>query len=200
MPAAGGDLFADLGGGTFDGQDPEVIRAMLAQSQKFATAVNETTWEDLRRTFADGIGNGESLPQLQERIEATFRQYMSEPGADADELAAKISRSEMIARTETTRAWNKGSLEAARQNPNVGQKQWVAANDARTRPEHSAAHGQTVDKDEDFEVGGESCEGPGDPNLSAEQSINCRCTVRYVTGAFVDKPLAQFDDKGNLIP
>jgi hypothetical protein len=31
-------------------------------------------------------------------------------------------------------------------------------------------------------------------------TCNCRCTVRYVTGAFVDKPLAQFDDKGNLIP
>lgn len=205
VTAAGGDLFADMGGGEFDGDDPEVVRAMMAQSQKFATEVTETTWADLQRTISQGMGEGESLPLLQRRIEDTFRRYMSEPGADVDELAAKISRSEMIARTETTRAWNKGGLEAAKQNPNVKQKQWVTAIDGRQRDSHKAMHNKVVDKDKPFEVPGpkggtETAEAPGDPNLSAGNSVNCRCTVRYVTGTFVDKPLAQFDDKGNLIP
>jgi SPP1 gp7 family putative phage head morphogenesis protein len=163
------------------------VLAAIEDRENKISGAGEKIHADLRKELGEAIAQGETMDEIKARIRKTFND-MSE------------NRVEMIARTETTRAWNKGSLEAARQNPNVGQKQWVAANDARTRPEHSAAHGQTVDKDEDFEVGGESCEGPGDPNLSAEQSINCRCTVRYVTGAFVDKPLAQFDDKGNLIP
>jgi hypothetical protein len=56
------------------------------------------------------------------------------------------------------------------------QKRWSALLDRRSRPEHAAAHMQTVEWNGQYEVGGERLSYPRDPRASAKNSVNCRCT------------------------
>ena len=111
-------------------------------------------------------------------------------GLGVDEIARNIVkqiptisryRANAIARTETHTAANFGSQAAAESTGLNILKEWLAANDERTREEHSAADGQTVALNETFEVGGEDLMFPGDPSGSAENIINCRCSVAYIT-------------------
>jgi hypothetical protein len=54
-------------------------------------------------------------------------------------------------------------------------KEWVSILDSRLRASHLAADGQQVGVNENFTVGGESAKYPRSPELSAAESINCRC-------------------------
>lgn len=89
-------------------------------------------------------------------------------------------RANMIARTETHGAANYGSDEAAKQTGLPLSREWLAAQDERTRPTHAAASEQVVGMNEPFAVGDEFLMFPGDPNGSAGETINCRCTVAYI--------------------
>jgi hypothetical protein len=88
-----------------------------------------------------------------------------------------------IARTEGMRAINTGQFlayEKAREQGVNGIDVWSAAKDPRTRPDHGRADGQKRGEiiEGAFDIGGEIALYPHDPNLSAEQAINCRCTLR----------------------
>lgn len=148
---------------TFNVQDPNIIRAIERQVQSFAEEVNETTWNALRDSLAEGVQAGESIPKLEERVVEIMQDRIRSSG-------------ETIARTETTHASTTGTLETWRQSGVVKQKQWLAALDARTRETHVAAHGQIVGLDEYFQVGAAEGPGPGDLNDVSEVA-NCRCTV-----------------------
>jgi uncharacterized protein with gpF-like domain len=97
-------------------------------------------------------------------------------------------RANMIARTETHGAANAGSLGAAKETGIELRKEWLAAEDERTRPDHKqAGEDYAVDAtpgpigfDEPFMVGGYAMQYPGDPSGPAHQVINCRCTVAYI--------------------
>lgn len=98
-----------------------------------------------------------------------------------------------IARTETTTAANFAAIETAKQSNLVLQKEWISAQDDRTRIipyDHLDMNGVKQDLDKPFFIGGENIDFAGDPNASAGNTINCRCTV-----AFVPKR----DIEGNLI-
>ncbi len=158
---------ADLGLGiAFDILNPAVVRFLEGRAQRFAQEVNETTWKQLKESLGAGIEGGEGIPKLQERVEQVM----------GDRIR---STPETIARTEVIGASNGGTLEAWKQSGVVKGKVWLAALDDRTRDDHREAHGQTVDLDADFEVGGVRGQGPGlmgDP----AQDCNCRCTVTAV--------------------
>ena len=87
---------------------------------------------------------------------------------------------ERILRTEVNRAYNMAATsqrdELAKQVPGLEQ-QWISTADNRTRIEHLKAHGQIVPVGKPFIIGGEELRFPGDPAASAENTINCRCTV-----------------------
>lgn len=100
------------------------------------------------------------------------------------------TRSERIARTETTGAYNAGSVQAAH-DEGAGVKIWLATGDARTRDEHLDASGQCVPVDDDFNVGGEQLAMPGDPVGPPELTINCRCTMVFASSC---EEGARFDD------
>lgn len=87
-------------------------------------------------------------------------------------------RSERIARTETTGAYNAGSVDAAHVE-RAGVKVWIATGDDRTRDEHLAAAGQCVAVDDAFDVGGVALEMPADPSGPPELTVNCRCTLVF---------------------
>ena len=88
--------------------------------------------------------------------------------------------------TEGQRALNKGHyavyLKAAEAGVE-GIDVWDATLDPKTRPTHRIADGQKRNEDGYFIVGGELARYPLDENLSAEESIRCRCRLRKeITG------------------
>ena len=99
-------------------------------------------------------------------------------------------RAEMIARTETGRAANIGSMVGTASTGLVTMKEWIAARDNRTRRvprdmfDHYHMDGIKVAFDEKFNVktkngGFEPMLHPCDPSGSAGDVINCRCTLGY---------------------
>jgi hypothetical protein len=94
-------------------------------------------------------------------------------------------RARLIARTETVTAANKGAQLAAAKSGLVMQKTWIAAQDKRTRHDHSAVDRTTIDFEQPFIVGGYEMQQPGDRGTQgnrtpAKEICNCRCTVGYV--------------------
>jgi len=99
-----------------------------------------------------------------------------------------VYRGKLIARTETHGAANYGAYNAAKATGLKMRKEWVAAEDERTRDGHRLADGQTVDMDQPFKVAVrvgltmlvEDMTYPGDENAFAGNTINCRCAVSYI--------------------
>jgi uncharacterized protein with gpF-like domain len=90
-------------------------------------------------------------------------------------------RGALIARTETHGAANYGADGAARATGLKLRKEWVAAEDERTRESHRlAADSGPVGMDQAFNVDGEQLMYPGDPSASAGNVINCRCAVSHI--------------------
>lgn len=144
------------------GASPKVIQFLQDKPLKFAEQINDTTLQDLRDTLTEGAGQGESLGQLGDRISEVF-----------DE--ARSFRTETIARTEVGSALNFGRNEEMI-GQGVEQKQWLAIF-SNTREAHAAAHGQIVNIGENFTVMDEQLAYPQDPSGSAENIINCQCSV-----------------------
>lgn len=87
------------------------------------------------------------------------------------------------ARTAMTNAQNAGRQDSYVQAAKMGiqvRKRWIATKDSRTRHEHGAADGQTVDYDKPFIVGGDEIMFPGDRSGKHWNTYNCRCSMRTV--------------------
>ena len=63
----------------------------------------------------------------------------------------------------------------------VGGQEWIATRDGRTRPGHADADGQTVPIGHPFDVDGEPLVYPGDPGGDPANTVNCRCTIGFLT-------------------
>nr|DAX34899.1 MAG TPA: minor head component F [Caudoviricetes sp.] len=63
------------------------------------------------------------------------------------------------------------------QEQGLSWKKWVAHHDARTRPAHREADGQTVPATDTFTVGGFRMRYPKDPSAPLHLTINCRCIM-----------------------
>lgn len=143
---------------------------------KVVLPISETTKEFIERVIAKGIDEGWSIEQMVKEIERE------------DYLDGRVRR---ILRTESNRAINYGNELAVDKFEYKTQKRWIAVDDHRTRPAHHAADNQTVNQGDTFSVGGEQLEFPGDPNGSAENTINCRCFSEVIV---------MRDSNGRLIP
>ena len=91
-----------------------------------------------------------------------------------------------IAQTEMHRTRQQAKLDSMEEGAKAGvvvKKMWVATIDDRTRDSHQELDGVTIDLDENFE--GEEGSGPAPGMLgSAEEDINCRCTMIEVVDGF----------------
>jgi SPP1 gp7 family putative phage head morphogenesis protein len=124
----------------------------------------------LKRELMDGILTGKSIPEIAKGVRGVYE--------------SNLSDSVRIARTETTRVEAAGRFDVGKEAQKLGfvvKKRWVATKDDRTRPAHKEADGQEVDLDKPFIVGGEKMMYPGDENASAENVINCRCTMMTIS-------------------
>ena len=110
-----------------------------------------------------------------------------EEGLGAAEIAKMLRgledvnkvRAMRIVRTEAGRAANFGHMLAANDSPYVYLKEWIAADDGRTRDTHrprTGVDGEVVDFNQRFSNG---LLYPGDPAGVASEVVNCRCTVAF---------------------
>ena len=89
---------------------------------------------------------------------------------------APLSRAKTIARTEGHRIQQMSTVDAQQAAKAKGAdvlKQWDATLDGRTRESHRRVDGEIRELDEKFSNG---LMFPGDPNGSAAEVVNCRCT------------------------
>lgn len=117
-----------------------------------------------------GRADNLTLPQIAKLVSDNF-------------LPISRSRAALIARTETHSAAsfaNHSYHQTAQKDLGIKMmKKWVSTGDARTRPTHARANGQTVDMDEKFEIGGTQMQYAGDSAGGAKNVINCRCVIIY---------------------
>lgn len=164
---SGRGALLDLGASiSFDVFEPAVVEFLTARAQRFAVEVNATTWAELQDSLSAGLKEGESIRDLQKRVESIMQDRI-------------MSSSETIARTETIGAANGGTLLAWDQSGLDLDKAWLAALDDRTRESHAEAHGQVVGLKENFSVGAGEGPAPGQIGI-AEEDINCRCTMTAI--------------------
>lgn len=146
----------------------------------FAQPINTTTEEQIRRLIEQGVSEGWSIPTTMKHLETLFQQWMTGNLSKEDfewfDQRMPEYRRELIARDQTMRALNTISYRLYGAW-GVENHTWEATGDARTRPAHAAAHGQTVKVGTPFQVGGEGLLYPGDPRGSLPNIIQCRCVT-----------------------
>jgi SPP1 gp7 family putative phage head morphogenesis protein len=150
--------------GSFDLDEPDVAQALADRVDELAGQVTATTEQVLRsQLLAHGVAEGESVPELRERIQGVF--------ADLSGY-----RATMIARTESVGGYNAASHMAAL-DAGATRKTWLSTDDTRTRRTHRAAQGSSVAMNKRFPL--TESRWPCDPVAPANQSIQCRCTLTY---------------------
>lgn len=137
--------------------------------------VAETTRRHIRRIITASNREGLSIAQTATNIR--------------NGLSGRVSRrrAHTIARTETHHAANRGTMAAADATGLKLYKEWVSAEDSRTREGHIHADGQLREKGDAFTIGGAAMKHPGDPAGGARNTINCRCVMTFNTSAPIDE-------------
>jgi hypothetical protein len=144
---------------------------------KLAADITDTTKEQIRRFLVESAQKNYTLPETIALLRtAGITDY----------------RAELIARTETGRAANIGSMVGATSTGLVTIKEWIAARDNRTRREprdhtdHLIMDGTKLPMEKQFHVpnnqvglGYELMDHPCDSKASAANVCNCRCTLGY---------------------
>jgi len=167
--------------------------------EKFITKnINPNDYNDIWEQQFATVGSqvaGQRVVSVQgtakKTLTTTLQKFMKDPEFMSlnERQAQRILRSrfnqiskyqaQRIIRTEATNAANFATLQSSTDifGKEQMQKEWISALDERTRATHAAAHGQIVDFDKKFNVGGEMLNHAGDPAGSARNVVNCRCTV-----------------------
>jgi len=149
----------------------EIFRAFIfGEAAARAVGLSLTTIFAIRQIIQMGKRNGDSVDKIADR--------MVKQGSVSSKYRAM-----MIARTESHAAYNIGRQAAAESSDLQLSKEWVSANDGRTRTfgtgkfSHRAANGELVALNQMFVRTGESLRFPGDPSGSAGNIIHCRCAT-----------------------
>ena len=172
----------------------------LARAQNRLVDVPEQAYTLVISQIAEGAMAGESIPKIADRVRESF---------DVTATPYWRNRPTVVARTETVGAMNAGRqgafTEVASDLGEPMEKGWLATmagpTAQRTRPTHRAADigtpetGQRVALDMPFIVGGFPGMFPGDPELPAEEVVQCRCAMIILRpGENVDLSNRQLSD------
>jgi SPP1 gp7 family putative phage head morphogenesis protein len=175
-----------LDDGRFLMQTPTIQKYLKKDGVKFIATINNETADQLRVSLAEGVGKGESIPQLKERVTAIYDD-------------AKGYRATRIARSEVLRATNFATEQAYKQSKVVEKKEWLTAKDERTCPWCMPLDGKQLSLNDNFYDEGDTAVGTNDKGKNVYLNIsvadvgypplhpNCRCTLI---------PIVVSDDKG----
>ena len=133
----------------------------------------KTTKANLNRTIRRAIDEGTELGLYGD----TLYDYIT--GQVENVLPKKLlSRASTIARTEGGALAQFGQYDAVESSGLIVVKEWQTQFN-NSRDTHITADGQVVGQNDFFTVGGEKAQYPKAPNLSAKETVNCRCNVIY---------------------
>lgn len=159
-----GDDAMRLIGLEFIDMTPLVRKKIKEQAAKFAEDVNETTAKKIKNQLQLGLDEGESIPELSERIKEVFAE-------------ATTSRAENISRTEVSKAVGDSSIEAWDQSGIVDKKQWITAKDERVCEICAPLDGEVIELHGKFK---------GDELFGAVESEPLHCQCRCDTVPIVE--------------
>jgi hypothetical protein len=129
--------------------------------------IRETTRDELKYIILKGLDEDKNTDEIAQDIRRRYKHFN------------KV-RSETIAVTEVTSISNYGSIMGAMESSVELLKIWVTVGDKRVRDTHSQMESHPpIELTEEFTVGNSLMMYPGDPNGSASEVINCRCTLDY---------------------
>ena len=161
----------------FEGYTDALLYWITLNVGNAVVMIDDTTRREIKDIIMAGIAAGLAIGKA------------GQPDTIADNIEKLYldqiipNRSEVIARTETMTAASKGSLEGAQQAEQQGariRKIWISTPDDDTRDTHADMRGKDpIPLEALFRVGQSSGEFPADPQLSARERINCRCTIGY---------------------
>ena len=152
---------------------------------QFASPITENSSEMVQAVLAQAQAEGWSIPQTEKRLGEVFEQWMQGDLSAEDfewfEERMPAYRRESLARTETIRAANAGTLNLGK-SWGASRKFWIGTFDDRTRDDHIIARDKYTEEgaisiDKPFIVGGNEMNAPGDPSAPAEQVVQCRCAL-----------------------
>jgi hypothetical protein len=184
-------LKESLGIGFANGKDgvEDAIRRSVGGELPRSISFDETPATDWSRTRAvelvDEIGK-----TTQVKV-ATVLSELVDEGATIDEMADELEtrgfdpgRARRIARTETTRAMNRGQIDAWKQSEVVTGKKWLASPEACPFCEQLERSGETKAMDQDFLQVGDSVTAEGKTLVVDYDAVtgpplhpNCRCSL-----------------------
>lgn len=153
--------------------------------------LSETTKEEIRQALAEAYEQGLNADRT-----ATYIR---------EKVGRRISRSRavLISRTESATAANLGKRTGAEswltENNEKGYKQWIGRNDGRERTTHIQLNDDIIPMDNNFMVGNDKGQYPGDVNLSADERCNCRCTVIYMSERRYNRIISERKSKLNFV-
>jgi SPP1 gp7 family putative phage head morphogenesis protein len=151
----------DLGGNfAFDVVDPRVVDVIAKRERVLLTNTPETIQRRVQRSLEEGVRNGETIRQLQERLKGDFNQFTNR-------------RALMVARTEVAGVVNSSRHEVFAAE-GVEQHEWTTARDEVVRDTHEEQDGDVVAIGTPFKNG---LAFPGDPSGPPGEVINCRCVA-----------------------
>ncbi len=153
---------------------PAVTNYLTQVTNRLVRTPNDV-FDVVASQVARGAAAGESIPKIADRVHDVLATTGTELWPN---------RAVVVARTETIGALSAGRSDAfaavAEALGGEFEEQWLATIDRRTRPAHREADLQRVPLGTPFLVGGEHLMRPGDPNGSAANVIQCRCSTLLV--------------------
>jgi hypothetical protein len=144
--------------------------------------VNKNTFNKVQQTLILAIEQGLNPFQTAKLLKDTI---------------AKRSRALAIAVTESTRANNLGLKKSAEdwrnQTGTELWKLWVHGKSRRAREVHLGLQNKPIREDMNFiGIGGLPMDIPGDQRGGAKNTVNCSCSVTYVSRAYMERFYPQF--------
>lgn len=113
----------------------DAISFLRMKAIQLAATKDKEIINGVRQALVSGIQNGETTGQIQQRIRDVFLPHIGDPNVIKDDAAAAPHRTEAIARTESTAAFNQGRLVEAHANAQIMRGlQYSAILDGRTTP------------------------------------------------------------------
>jgi SPP1 gp7 family putative phage head morphogenesis protein len=143
-----------------------------AQGAQLVRHANRTTQKRIAEQISIGTAEGEGIGTIAKRIESVFRVRIRQDART-------------IARTEVLKASQQAQLDSF-EIADIDRKEWMTNRDDAVRDSHAFAAGQIRNIGDPFDLAGEAADAPGigagGTQLSAGNSINCRCFLLPVEG------------------
>lgn len=158
------------------------VQRKLVQIAQMAQAVNSTVQAVIAAQEAENMG----MPDIVKAVRKVYEEQKKDWAKKiADSVVpAAVNEASQIAVGDVADALT-ATAQAGTTPPAIS-KQWLSSHDDRVRPTHAHADGQVVPLAARFRLGGIPAQPvvswamfPGDPELPANERINCRCTMLF---------------------